>query len=70
MNGLCVHPLRATALSHEATIAKLQEWPGHANVSTTRLYNWRKNAPRGRPLGGYSRLGQVLTLDLVLFTKK
>jgi len=37
--GLCVHSLRATAatnaLSHEADIAKVQEWLGHANVSTT-----------------------------------
>jgi site-specific recombinase XerD len=41
VNGLCVHSLRATAatnaLSHEADIAKVQEWLGHANVSTTRL---------------------------------
>jgi len=41
INGLCVHSLRATAatnvLSHEADIAKVQEWLGHANVSTTRL---------------------------------
>ena len=41
VNGLCVHSMRATAatsaLSHEADIAKVQEWLGHANVSTTRL---------------------------------
>ena len=41
VNGLRVHSLRATAatnaLSHEADIAKVQEWLGHANVSTTRL---------------------------------
>jgi integrase/recombinase XerD len=41
VNRLCVHSLRATAatnaLSHEADIAKVQEWLGHANVSTTRL---------------------------------
>jgi integrase/recombinase XerD len=39
VNGLCVHSLRATtatnALSHEADIAKVQEWFGHASVSTT-----------------------------------
>jgi integrase len=41
VNGLCVHSLRATAatnaLSHDSDIAKVQEWLGHANVSTTRL---------------------------------
>jgi integrase/recombinase XerD len=38
--GVCVHSMRATAaanaLSNEADIAKVQEWLGHANVSTTR----------------------------------
>jgi integrase/recombinase XerD len=41
-HGFCVHSLRATAatnaLDHKADIAKVQEWLGHANVSTTRLY--------------------------------
>ena len=50
VNGLCVHSLRATAatnaLSHEADIAKVQEWLGHANVSTTGLYDRRKTRPR------------------------
>src|ERR1017187_5930901 len=49
--GLCVHSLRATAatnaLSREADIAKVQEWLGHANVSTTRLYD-RRYRLRGR----------------------
>ena len=53
MIGLCVHSLRATAatnaLSHEADIAKVQEWLGHANVSTTRLYDRRKTQARGQP---------------------
>jgi site-specific recombinase XerD len=39
--GICVYSMRATAatnaLSNEADIAKVQEWLGHANVSTTRL---------------------------------
>ena len=39
VNGLCVHSLRATAatnaLSNDADIAKVQEWLGHANISTT-----------------------------------
>jgi integrase/recombinase XerD len=51
--GLCVHSLRATAgtnaLSHEADIAKVQEWFGHANISTTRLYDRRKSKPEDSP---------------------
>ena len=42
VNGLCVHSLRATAatnaLDNKTGIAKVQEWLGHANMSTTRLY--------------------------------
>ncbi|MDX2253801.1 MAG: tyrosine-type recombinase/integrase [Nitrospira sp.] len=53
VNGLCVHSMRATAatnaLSHEADIAKVQEWLGHANVSTTRLYDRRKTRPEDSP---------------------
>jgi integrase/recombinase XerD len=53
VNGLCVHSLRATAatnaLAHEADIAKVQEWLGHANVSTTRLYDRRKMRPEDSP---------------------
>ena len=53
VSGLCVHSLRATAatnaLSHEADIAKVQEWLGHANVSTTRLYDRRKTKPEDSP---------------------
>ena len=41
--GLCVHSLRATAatnaLTHQANIAKVQEWLGHADISTTRMYD-------------------------------
>jgi integrase/recombinase XerD len=51
--GLRVHSLRATAatnaLSHDADIAKVQEWLGHANVSTTRLYDRRKSKPEDSP---------------------
>jgi integrase/recombinase XerD len=53
VNGLCVHSLRATAatnaLSHEADIAKVQEWLGRANISTTRLYDRRKSKPEDSP---------------------
>jgi site-specific recombinase XerD len=53
VTGLCVHAMRATAatnaLSHEADISKVQEWLGHANVSTTRLYDRRKTRPDESP---------------------
>jgi integrase/recombinase XerD len=53
VKGLCVHSLRATAatnaLTNRADIAKVQEWLGHANVSTTRLYDRRKNRPEDSP---------------------
>jgi site-specific recombinase XerD len=53
VNGLCVHSLRATAatnaLSHDSDIARVQEWMGHANVSTTQLYDRRKTRPEERP---------------------
>jgi integrase/recombinase XerD len=51
--GVCVHSMRATAatnaLSHEADIAKVQEWLGHANISTTRLYDRRGSKPEESP---------------------
>ena len=51
--GFCVHSLRATAatnaLEHAADIAKVQEWLGHANIATTRLYDNRKSRPEGSP---------------------
>jgi integrase/recombinase XerD len=38
------------ALSHEADITKVHEWLGHANVSTTRLYDRRKTLPKDSPM--------------------
>jgi integrase/recombinase XerD len=50
---LGVHALRATAatnaLDHQADVAKVQEWLGHANISTTRLYDRRKHRPEDSP---------------------
>jgi integrase/recombinase XerD len=47
VHGFCVHALRATAatnaLAHNADIAKVQEWLGHANIATTRLYDRRQS---------------------------
>lgn len=53
VNVVSNHAMRATAatnaLSHEADIAKVQEWLGHSNVSTTRLYDRRKSKPEDSP---------------------
>lgn len=53
VEGVGVHALRATAatnaLDHEADIAKVQEWLGHANIATTRLYDRRKHRPEDSP---------------------
>ena len=50
---LGVHGLRATAattvLEHEADIAKVQAWLGHANISTTKIYDRRQNRPEDSP---------------------
>jgi site-specific recombinase XerD len=51
--GFCPHSLRATsatnALEHDADIAKVQQWLGHASISTTRLYDKRKSRPEESP---------------------
>ena len=48
------HSARATAatnaLDKGADIAKVQEWLGHANVSTTRVYDHRKTRPEDSPV--------------------
>ena len=47
------HALRATAatnaLDNQADIAKVQEWLGHANIATTRIYDHRKTRPEDSP---------------------
>jgi integrase/recombinase XerD len=47
------HALRATAatnaLDHNADIAKVQEWLGHSNIATTRIYDHRKTRPEDSP---------------------
>lgn len=47
------HSLRATAatnaLDHDADIAKVQEWLGHANIATTRIYDHRRTRPEDSP---------------------
>ncbi len=53
LDGLCLHALRATAatnaLEHSADIAYVQAWLGHANISTTRLYDRRQSRPEDSP---------------------
>ncbi len=47
------HALRATAatnpLDHQADIAKVLEWLGHANISITRIYGHRRTCPEDSP---------------------
>ena len=51
--SLGCHGLRATAatnaLEHEADIAKVQQWLGHANISTTKIYERRGNRAEDAP---------------------
>lgn len=46
VDGFGPHALRATAatnaLERNADIAKVQQWLGHANISTTRVYDRRQ----------------------------
>ena len=53
VDGMCTHSLRATAatnaLDHNADIAKVQEWLGHANIATTKLYDRRRTRVEDSP---------------------
>ena len=37
------------ALANNSDIAKVQEWLGHANIATTRLYDRRQSRPEESP---------------------
>lgn len=76
-----MHSLRATAatnaLSHNADIAKVQEWLGYANIATTRLYDQRNHRPEDSPTfrvayetghGGYTAIGRQRPSGGVGFT--
>ena len=53
VDGLCLHALLATAatnaLEHQADIAYVQMWLGHASIATTRLYDRRRSRPEDSP---------------------
>ena len=44
-----INAAATNALSHNADIAKVQEWLGHANIATTRLYDKRNHRPEDSP---------------------
>ncbi len=51
--GFGPHVARATAATHAlnqgADIAKVQEWLGHANIATTKIYDRRRSRPEDSP---------------------
>jgi site-specific recombinase XerD len=53
IDGFGPHAPRATAaanaLEHDAGIAKVQQWFGHANISTTRVYDRRQMRAEDSP---------------------
>jgi len=53
VDGFGPHALRATAitnaLEHDADLEKVQDWVGHANISTTRMYDRRKHRAEDSP---------------------
>jgi integrase/recombinase XerD len=63
-----VHALRATAatnaLDHQADIAKVQEWLGHANIVTMRIYDHRKTRPEDSPTFKVSYLSSKIRCPL------
>jgi len=53
VDGFGPHALRATAitnaLDNNADLGKVQAWVGHANISTTRMYDRRQQRPEDSP---------------------
>jgi integrase/recombinase XerD len=53
VHGFGPHALRATAitnaLEHDADLEKVQDWVGHANISTTRMYDRRQQRAEDSP---------------------
>lgn len=53
VDGFGPHALRATAitnaLEHDADLERVQDWVGHANISTTRMYDRRKARAEDSP---------------------
>ncbi len=53
VDGFGPHALRATAitnaLEHGADLEKVQDWVGHANIATTRMYDRRKHRAEDSP---------------------
>jgi len=45
----CLLATATNALDHAADIAKVQEWLGHANIATTRIYDHRRTRPEDSP---------------------
>jgi hypothetical protein len=46
--GVGARSAATNALDHQADIAKVQEWLGHANIATTRIYDHRRTRPEDR----------------------
>jgi hypothetical protein len=47
--GTDVSALAAVVATAQADIAKVQEWLGHANIATTRIYDHRRTRPEDSP---------------------
>jgi len=45
----CARRPSTNAFDHQADIAKVQEWLGHANIATTRIYDHCKTRPEDSP---------------------